>query len=478
VDSATFAAKARSRGARARREFDDRRFEVAAARSESLARVEDEMVNMVSCHGLDADSINSWVDGTHVSGGPEGDNIIPFVTNPDTSRPVSGLDAMNTTETVSASVDPCVTPFGTTTLVAGCGHNVSRESLQKESIEKSTSTFPAVTNMVTGIWNIVTGRGGMSHIVRDDPPVTAVHDIPLPPTPSRLPPPTQPPPPSSPPYHITPLHHHTITLLPPSLSPPPPPCFRLPPGFPERILADRTDAHMNDLVSGCANHASRGGGGRIGTLLRPSRAEAMEFVAEAPTHAHSTHYTHNTHVAHNARFSSADRGGDETWNTATCRDILSDRVIDLTSNNTRVGMTESSFNKSCQRPSNDVMNVRDIPSTVIANIPMNGDISSGCYRDGSDNVMTNLTAHCSVGVGRENAVILPSRQVTRNQLMDQVQVDPTTQIKVIDTFAQGSRDGLGGVVGDIITPQADRNSEFVRVASQQPLAVPPSQSVA
>jgi hypothetical protein len=31
------AAKARSRGARVRRKFDDRRFEVAAARSESLA---------------------------------------------------------------------------------------------------------------------------------------------------------------------------------------------------------------------------------------------------------------------------------------------------------------------------------------------------------------------------------------------------------------------------------------------------------
>jgi hypothetical protein len=119
------------------------------------------MVNTASCHGLDADSINNWVDGTHVSGGPEGD-IIPFVTNPDTSRPVSGPDGTNMTETVSANVDPCITPFGTTTLVAGC------ESLQKESIGKSTSTFPAVSNMVTGIWNMVTGRGGTSHIVRED----------------------------------------------------------------------------------------------------------------------------------------------------------------------------------------------------------------------------------------------------------------------------------------------------------------------
>jgi hypothetical protein len=156
----------------------------------------------------------------------------------------------------------------------------------------------------------------------------------------------------------------------------------------------------------------------------------MEFVAEVPTHT-------QTRVAHNARFSSADRGGDETWNIANCRVIPGDMLIDLTSDNTRVSMTESSFGKSCQRPSNDVMNVRNIPSNVIANIPMNGDISSGCCRDESDNVMTNSTAHCSVGVGRENAVILPSRQVTGNQLMDQVQVDPTTQIKVIDTFVQG-----------------------------------------
>jgi hypothetical protein len=45
ANNAILAAKARSRGARVRREFEDRRFEVAAARSESLARVEDEIVN-------------------------------------------------------------------------------------------------------------------------------------------------------------------------------------------------------------------------------------------------------------------------------------------------------------------------------------------------------------------------------------------------------------------------------------------------
>jgi hypothetical protein len=227
---------------------------------------------------------------------------------------------------------------------------------------------------------------------------------------------------------------------------------------------------MNDLVSGCANHTSGGGGGgRIGTLPRLSRAEAMEFVTEALTHAHNTH---NTRIAHNARFSSADRGGDETWNIATCRDIPNDRVIDGTSDNTRVGMTESSFGKSCQRPSNDLMNVRNIPSTVIANIPMNGDISSGCCRDGSDNVMTNSMAHCTMGVSQENAVILPSRQATGNQLMDQVKMDPIMQIKVINTYAQGSRDGPGGVVGDIIAPQANRTSESTRVALQQPSTVP------
>jgi hypothetical protein len=111
--------------------LDDRRFEVGAARSESLARVEDEMVkDMGSAHGLDADSINSWVDGTHINGGTEGNNIIPLITNPDTSRPVSGLDVTNVTETVSANVDPYTTTFGTTTLVAGCDHNISRKNLQ------------------------------------------------------------------------------------------------------------------------------------------------------------------------------------------------------------------------------------------------------------------------------------------------------------------------------------------------------------
>jgi hypothetical protein len=67
----------------------------------------------------------------------------------------------------------------------------------------------------------------------------------------------------------------------------------------ERISADQTDAHMNDLVSGCANHASGGGGVRIGTLPCPSRAEATEFVAKVTTHAHMR-------VAHNAWFSSRD----------------------------------------------------------------------------------------------------------------------------------------------------------------------------
>jgi hypothetical protein len=88
------AAKARSRGARVRRELDDRSFEVAAARSESLARIEDERVNdMGFAHGLDADSIDSWIDGTHRDGGPEGDIMTPLVINPDTSRSVSGPDA-------------------------------------------------------------------------------------------------------------------------------------------------------------------------------------------------------------------------------------------------------------------------------------------------------------------------------------------------------------------------------------------------
>jgi hypothetical protein len=65
-----------------------------------------------------------------------------------------------------------------------------------------------------------------------------------------------------------------------------------------------------------------------------------------------------------------DVTGDNRWNILTCRDIPSDMLIDLTSDNTRVCMTESSFGKSYQRPSNDSVNVRNIPSTVAANIPM------------------------------------------------------------------------------------------------------------
>jgi hypothetical protein len=74
----------------------------------------------------------------------------------------------NKTETVSASVDPCITPFGTTTLVAGCDHTISRKNLQKkststlaeESTERSTSTFLAVSNMVTGLRRAVSAVSG------------------------------------------------------------------------------------------------------------------------------------------------------------------------------------------------------------------------------------------------------------------------------------------------------------------------------
>jgi hypothetical protein len=94
-------------------------------------------------------------------------------------------------------------------------------------------------------------------------------------------------------------------------------------------------------------------------------------------------------------------------NTTTCRDIPSDMLIDLTSDNTGVCTTESSFGKSEQRPSNGLVNVRNIPSTAAANILMLGDISSGCLRDSSDNLMTNSTAHCFMGVSHENVFTLP-----------------------------------------------------------------------
>jgi hypothetical protein len=47
ANNAILAAKARSRGARVRQELDHRRFEVGAALSESLARIEDE--NVIRC---------------------------------------------------------------------------------------------------------------------------------------------------------------------------------------------------------------------------------------------------------------------------------------------------------------------------------------------------------------------------------------------------------------------------------------------
>jgi hypothetical protein len=176
VDSAIFAAKARSRGARVRQDLDDRRFEVAAARSESLVRIEDEIANdMGSVHGLDADSVNSWMDGTY----REGDNTTLFVTNS-----VSEPDMTN----VTANVDPYAVPFGTTTLVADCPVTGSNARSRTASCCR--------------------------HTVLD----MSVLDIPLPlPPPSSLPSPPPPPPPpphhiTTPyytiPHHIVPHHHH------------------------------------------------------------------------------------------------------------------------------------------------------------------------------------------------------------------------------------------------------------------------------
>jgi hypothetical protein len=158
-------------------------------------------------------------------------------------------------------------------------------------------------------------------------------------------------------------------------------------------------------VSGCgysknANHAPGGGGDRTGSL--PSRSEATNFVTEVPLHSQT----------HNAQFSSAYVGGDNRWNIPTCRDIPSDIPVDLTSDNARVYTTESSFGNSHQRPSNESVNVRNIPSTAAANIPMHGDISSSCPRDRSDNVMTITTANFPMGVSQENAGTLPPARCT------------------------------------------------------------------
>jgi hypothetical protein len=61
-------------------------------------------------------------------------------------------------------------------------------------------------------------------------------------------------------------------------------------------------------------------------------------------------------------------------------------------------------------------NVRNIPSTAAANIPMHGNISSSCPGDRSDNVMTNSTAHFPMGVSHENAFTplpVPGNAMTR-----------------------------------------------------------------
>jgi hypothetical protein len=79
--------------------------------------------------------------------------------------------------------------------------------------------------------------------------------------------------------------------------------------------------------------------------------------------------------------------------------VLSDRT-DAHMNNLVSGVctTERSFGKSDQRPSN---------GTAAVNILKHGDISSGCLRDSSDNLMTNSTSHCFMGVSHENAFTPP-----------------------------------------------------------------------
>jgi hypothetical protein len=58
ADDAIVAAKAKSKGTRARRELERKRFEINATLSETLAQIEDD-------YGLDAEDVDGWVGTTH-----------------------------------------------------------------------------------------------------------------------------------------------------------------------------------------------------------------------------------------------------------------------------------------------------------------------------------------------------------------------------------------------------------------------------
>jgi hypothetical protein len=224
-------------------------------------------------------------------------------------------------------------------------------------------------------------------------------------------------------------------------------------------FANLTDTHLNDhkyLLPGYvypknANHAPGGGGDHTNTLPLPSGAKATNFVVEALPPLHM-------HAAHNAQFSSAYVSSDNLRNISICRNIPSDIPVNLTSGNTLIYTTESSFGNSHQRPSNESVNFRNIPSTAAANIPMHRNISSSCPRDRSNNVMTNSTAHFSMGCSHEDSSTLPpvrcatsvaecnhtwssgpSMQVTRNQTngdygsLRNMQIN---QVRRVDSTAQ------------------------------------------
>jgi hypothetical protein len=115
ADNIMITAKAKSKGARARRELSRKRFEINATLSETLAQIEDDYSNdLRSSHGLDAESVGDWVGTTHgqsleVDEVPVGSGIGDRVISSQVSMPEF---ASGTVSTLEVYIVPVVPGFG------------------------------------------------------------------------------------------------------------------------------------------------------------------------------------------------------------------------------------------------------------------------------------------------------------------------------------------------------------------------------
>jgi hypothetical protein len=167
--TALIAAKTKTNGARVRRGLERKRFEIDATLSESLAQIEDENVNdLVSSHGLNAESVGDWIGTTHgqtlevynvpVGPGIEDRVISPQVSMPEVdsgvvpSAPVLAPYAFPfTNSAIPSTVRTNVVPFCPIVLSSQCDVSMVVTNSTPQLLLDQSSTTPQLTDAIVDL---------------------------------------------------------------------------------------------------------------------------------------------------------------------------------------------------------------------------------------------------------------------------------------------------------------------------------------